>query len=423
MLKNNEEAYYQDDIDLRKIFNSLLERKFFISVITIFVTAIAIQYALTLPTNYIVSSSFTSPNDNSVLAITGQDSFEQETSATLFSDFLTNISNRNIQKKVFIDGDFLTLMNPGNELIDDVELQIAGFVERVKISPPAILYTNSRKVPNLTELPYKASIVGKNPEFLSLYLKKLIDYANFITVNQKISNRLEEISLRRDLIIDHANKDRLAEIERIKEEDSQRLDELLNEIDSVRSQAEQERLNQIALLTSYIDIAKSLGIKENNFKMFKDRNVNSDLTISIGENNSLLPEWYLYGENALVKRLELLKNRKNNDPFIPKLAELISQKKSIEQNPILKTLIKRVSDTPFIPEINVLDVEKLKLESKVIDLTGFDAMQLSQDSFYMPIKSKKIMIVLLSFILSLVASILLALFMNALRPDNNVSQN
>ena len=69
---------------------------------------------------------------------------------------------------------------------------------------------------------------GNNPEAMSAYLNQLVALANSKTINEliklnelKISNRLEEISLERDLLLEQAEKDRFSQIERIKEEDAQ----------------------------------------------------------------------------------------------------------------------------------------------------------------------------------------------------------
>ena len=158
----------------------------------------------------------------------------------------------------------------------------------------------------LTELPYSVSMQGNSPEAMSAYLNSLVAMANSKTINEliklnelKISNRLEEISLERDLLLEQAEKDRFSQIERIKEEDAQKIRQINDQIDRARYQAKENRLNQIVVLIDAAKLAKSLGIIENNFKLIKGDGASSDLTIAIGENKDL-PEWYLYGEKALL---------------------------------------------------------------------------------------------------------------------------
>ena len=104
-----------------------------------------------------------------------------------------------------------------------------------------------------------------------------------------------------------------------------------------------------------------------------------------------LPDWYLYGSNALLERVQILKNRE--------------------------------SDIPYIPELVKIDNEKIKLESLIIDITGANSMQLSRVSIApkIPIKPNKRIIVLLAFFGSFMMSIFLALVMGALKPDEENS--
>ena len=103
MQQNNQESYpYQtDEIDLRKVFNSLLARKLFILGLTGLVTLLAIIYALNLTPTYKATSSFTPPSDASVISINKQP-FTKETNDSIFSKFLTNISSQELQKKIFL---------------------------------------------------------------------------------------------------------------------------------------------------------------------------------------------------------------------------------------------------------------------------------------------------------------------------------
>ena len=193
---------------------------------------------------------------------------------------------------------------------------------------------------------------------------------------------------------------------------------------------------------------------QNNFKLIGDDETNSNLTIAIGENKDL-PQWYLYGEKALLENVELLESRTSDDPFIPELVTLKNQLHEVENNNILETLEARQDDDPFVPEIVALkkalkevqlnnalktlearqddspfvveivklDIEKIKLESAIIDLTDVSSMQISQAAISptIPIKPNKRMIVVLAFIGSFMMSIFLALIMNVLKPDEGHS--
>jgi len=163
----------------------------------------------------------------------------------------------------------------------------------------------------------------------------------------------------------------------------------------------------------------------------------------------------LYGEKALIQRVELLENRMSDDPFIPELVTLNNQLNEVQNNNLLKTLETRQDDDPFIPEIVALqktlkevqlnnalktletrqddspfiaeivklDIEKIKLKSRIVSMNGVSSMQLSQTAIppESPIKPNRRMIVLLAFIGSFMMSIFLALVMGALKPDEESS--
>ena len=425
MQQSDQEIYpYQtDEIDLRALFNSLVARKFLIAGLTGFVTVLAILFALNLTPTYQVASSFTSPNQSSVISI-NKLGFTDETKASVFSAFLTQLSSKDLQREHFVKGDYLTKFNTDNAPIDDVDAFITDTIESVNVQSPN-LNIKDMDLGFLTELPYSLSMQGNNPEAMAAYLNSLVAMANSIIISDlinvnllKISNRLEEISLERDLLLEQAEKDRFSQIDRIKEEDAQKIRQINDQIDRARYQAKESRLNQIVVLIDAAKLAKSLGIIENNFKLVEGDGASSDLTIAIGENKDL-PEWYLYGEKALLQRVELLQNRSSDDPYIPELVTLNNQLNEVQNNNLLETLERRQDDSPFIAEIAKLEVEKFKLESRMVLMNDASAFKLSQEAIIPkdPIKPNKRIIVLLAFIGSFMMSILLALIMHALKPD------
>ncbi len=489
--KQEVQNYQEDEIDLRAIVYSLFEKKFLIAGLTGFVTVISILYSfIQTPTPiYEATSSFTSPSTISVTSI-NKLHLSTETKDSIFSQFLTKLSSKNLQKLAFIEGDFITTFNTDNNPIDDVDAFISSVTRSVKVHTPDLTLVEMG-LGSLPELPYSVTIEGNSAEVISKYLNILVDLANSKTIMELISlnelnidNRIEEISIERDLLLEQAEQNRfskierikeedglkirqindqiealkikaklvrLNQIERIKEEDGQKIRQINDQIDRARYKAKENRLNQIVVLIDSAKLAKSLGIIENNFKLINDDGASSDLTIAIGESKDL-PEWYLYGEKALIQRVELLENRMNDDPFIPELVTLNNQLNEVQNNNLLKTLETRQDDGPFIPEIVTLnnqlnevqnnnalktletrqddspfvaeiinlDIEKIKLESSIVDMNGVNAMKLSQISIPLnnPINTpNKKQIVLLAFIGSFMMSIFLVLIMGALKPD------
>ena len=88
--------------------------------------------------------------------------------------------------------------------------------------------------------------------FSLICINELSVAANNTTINQlldlaklKIDLRLKEISKERGLLLRKAKADRLAIIERIREEDLQKINEIQDKIDRLRIKANDDRLNEI----------------------------------------------------------------------------------------------------------------------------------------------------------------------------------
>jgi LPS O-antigen subunit length determinant protein (WzzB/FepE family) len=362
----------------------------------------------------------------------------------------------NLQRKVFYENDYLAALNPENEPIDDVENYYLSFISSISIQAPVTKQNQDEIVGNLLEKPYSISMKGRNDKIISSFLNELVVSANSETVNdlisiikQKIDIHLDEISKEHGLLLEGAQRDRLSQIERIKEEDGQKIREINDQIDALRYKAQQVRLNQITILSKAAKLAGSLGIIENNLKQISESESNFNLNIAINDDEDDLPEWYLYGEKALLERVELLESvtsddpfipelvtltnqlkavqnnnvlktleeRQNDDPFIPELVTLTNQLKAVQNNNVLKTLEERQDDSPFIARINELDIERINLESFDPSPSGIDAMQLTQSAYSEKIPNKNILIIAVALIGSFMFSIFLALLTNLFKED------
>jgi len=205
----------------------------------------------------------------------------------------------------------------------------------------------------LDEKPYSVSITGSDKKAISRYLNILIEQADKENIMQLV--RLNEQKIRA------------------------RLNAISKEITLKKRQAKDRRLNQIVVLTEAAILAKSLNIIENNLNMFKDINA---VQLAIGENNTL-PDWYLYGEKALLKRIDILANR--------------------------------LSDAPYIPALDLLNNEKDSIESSVLNVSAATSINLISSSKIEKNSGNKIIIVLVAFIVSFIISIFLVLIMSAFK--------
>jgi len=419
-----EQNYYQEDeIDLKQLFRSLADRKRFIFGFTGLITVLAVAYALSIPPTYKASISFLSPSESSVIQL-NKIKLTSETSETIYRSFLNKVMSSQFQRKIFDENDYLAKLNPENKPIKNLEDFFASFSKSITLE------TEKEKKGEKAnyEKPISVSLEGGDAKVISSFLNDLSTTADKETVNeflniiqQKINIHLEEISKQRGLLLSRAKQDRLAKIARIKVEDGQKINEINDQIERLRIKAKKDRLNKILVLVDTAKMAKTLGVKDNNFKKISSNsNANSTFTVALGDNQKL-PKWYLYGEDALLQEIDILKNRNNDDAYVPEIVNLQNKLSSIKSNQLLKTLESREDDSPFIAEINKLDIEAIKLKSFKPSSAGINAMQLNQHA-YAPesaIKPKKRLIVAVAFIAGFILSIFLVFIMNAFRKEDD----
>ena len=396
----NNRDYGNDEINLRQLAKSLKERSRFIFGFTGIITLLAIAYVLVTQTltppptaQYKVEISFLKPSDSTVLNL-NKFQLLRETKDSIYTKFLNLVGSKSFQKSVFLDGDYVNKFNETNEPIDDFNKYALRIINSTQLSVFEIdskgnsnSNSNSNSDSNYEaftkiELPYILSIKGENPDVLSEFLGDLASKANIKTVlniakleEQEISNRLEQITLEKNMLLAKAKADRLSKILRIKEDDAQKIREVKNIIEKTRYKAKTELLNDIQRLTAAAKLAGSLGIIENNLGKINDTNNHINLNTKIND-DEFLPEWYLFGEKALLEKVEILKSRTSNDPFIPELVSLNNQIYGIQNNNLLQTLEERQDDSPFIKRISELNIESAKLKSSVLDMSGIDAMKI-----------------------------------------------
>ena len=421
-----EQNYYQEDeIDLKQLFRSLADRKWFIFGFTSFITVLALAYALSIAPTYKAHVSFLAPSQSSVLQL-NKIKLTSETSETIYRKFLNKAMSSQFQRKIFDKYDYLSKLNPENKPIENLEAFFADFSKSINLEERKV----KKNVAKISyEKPVNISIEGDNPQVISSFLNTLTKAADqesideFVSIiQQKIAIRLEEIVKQRGLLLAAAKQDRLSNIKRIKIEDIRKINEINDQIDRLRVKAKQDRINKIKILTDTAKMASALGVKENNFKKISNnKNDNSTLTVSVGDNQKL-PKWYLYGESALTEEINLLKNRVSDDAYTSEIVNLNNKLSTVRSNQILKTLESRQDDSPYVAVINKLDIEAIKLKSFKPSSIGIHAVQINQHAYapQAPIKPNKRLIVAVAFIAGFILSIFLVFIMNAFRPEKQI---
>ena len=345
-----------DEIDLRDLFLAIWNRKWMIVGITIIFIGIASFYHYIKPTTYQSSIILSPPLESTVLEINKEEIFK-ESKDSLFRRFLEKFTAPEFQVAVLKDKGYL------NQLTQDIkgefdENQAAyDFINSFKL----VEEVKKKKGffdPNRLEF----ELLGTDKNLIQKYLNDLKSAAN--------QKEIEEL----DEIFNSRVNNELTQI-------NKQIGDLLNihqkEIES----------NKITL-KEQLEIAKDLGIEENNFKKIQS-NQSDSLNLLIGDNQTL-PKWYLYGANALNKELHILNNRK--------------------------------VDSSVSQEIRKLEVRKSRLNSLVPNFKNLQLIVIDKlPNIGQPTQSKKLLIIAIAGVLGVLVGLILIPILNILRQEKEVS--
>lgn len=413
-MNQNTNHYQSDEFDINNLISLFLKRKILIALITSFFTLIFAIQSTTLETTYTSSAELMGASDNSKdivkefmnpnLNSYGNKNFSLE------ENFYNNLLSFDLQKKTFLDGGYLDLLNIEDKGIDNIQSKILSFTSKVSV-------LKKDSVNNYDDF-HLVSFTGKDPKITEKFLVDLIIAANNKTtqdVFELIHNRnsfiVNKLIIKREAILSGLEQRRLVDIEKIKELDNRKIKALENQINSLKNEMQIKFKNEILLLSEKAILAKSLGIIENNFR--QDSKGENNIQIF---NTTSLPDWYLYGEKALLKKIELLKKRSDVELYSADLLSLQSKLAELKNNPKLKALQARKDDSLYSYEI--VDIDKKLNEINLLKLNLSDVTSIQQRTFKNSISHpNKVRYSGLGFIVGLMISFLLILVIDALIPN------
>jgi len=349
-----------DEIDLRELFLAIWNRKWVVVGVTIIFIGIAILYSLLITTTYQSSIVLSPPSEATVLELNKEEIFK-ESKDSLFRRFLEKLTAPEFQLAVLKDKGYL------NQLTQDLqgdfdENEVAyEFLEGFKLVDEVKKKKGQEDKffdPNRLEF----ELLGTDKNLIQNFLNDLKSAAN-----QKEIEELDEIFT-----------------SRINNELTKINQQIKNVLEIHQKEIESKKIT----LKEELEIAKDLGIEENNFKKIVS-NQSDSLNLSIGDNQNL-PKWYLYGANALSKELDILNNRK--------------------------------VDSSVSQEIRNLEVRKSRLESLVFNFKNKQLIvTVKAPNIGKPVKSKKLLIIAIAGVLGVMVGLILIPILNILSQEKEVS--
>ena len=289
----------EDEIDLIGLLKFLARKKVFILVVTSVFTLFSIFYAQSITPVYRATVGLLNHKENfssfSVLEQLGLDKVNHQTNKPLniFERFLFNIRSYELKQEVFVKGGFQKKIS--NETAIDTDQSVSATYNSIKIV----------KHDGDTYL----ELEGSKPKVMLEFLTALVEAAkenvnteiNNIqrsTVKTKINNlstQIEELNQQITVQAQIEKKKKVLEMEELYQKKAIEIEKLRQQI-TVQTQIEKKKkVMEIVRLSKALDMAKRMGIKNNNFDK---------------PDNDSFPNWFRYGELALQQQITSLRSKK-----------------------------------------------------------------------------------------------------------------
>ena len=407
---------FDDEIDLREIILAIWNRKVFLIAISTLFVAIALGYVKSTKT-YSNTISFNLPNDE-VVARVNTYNILKETKESIFSNYYQKITNKEIQLEELKKSPLGEKLISKIENIEETDLILRNYLTKNlnDTSDYKVSKNSLDKFNRNTSLTLEGDDYLLQGDFLLELFSQINDHErDQITTEykQNVRNKIKEIDSDIEFLTNQERNNRLSKIQRIILSDEEKIETLQLERQRLIDKAKSDRFARIDRLMEARETARDLGIIENNFKKINSSK-DSTLTLSIGDNQKL-PNWYLYGEKALTKEIELLKSRQSDEPFIARVNEIDYEIDKIKNNTELKYLKSREDDTLYVDKIFELTAQKNKLINQKYNLDGIDFVTLAKSPIEKTSNSKTLLNVLLGAIVGFIFGLFVILIQNALK--------
>jgi LPS O-antigen subunit length determinant protein (WzzB/FepE family) len=347
-----------DGIDIVDILGILGEKKKLIGVVTILISMLSILYTLSISPTYETQVAFLKPQEsfipqvflNSNTAKGKTDPFYNETSKSLYYKFLTRVQSYEHQRMVFDEGHFRDKFIDGTNHSEDIDSTFLNIHNSISLN------YESRKIKHDEvkefEEPLYLTLQGSKPMAISEFLNAISRVArdkiksetlervknkvndsvkNNIRKTSMLNMKINKISMLVKRKIDFSLENNLRQVKifvmRLSDIQSNKnlilsaqIKDKAKALAEIKSRVKNEIKSKIRIYEDSLRIAKSLKIKNPNFNI-----ANSNKPLKSPEpfnKDARIPIWFLYGELALAKEIEILKARVLDKDFIDNLSQL-----------------------------------------------------------------------------------------------------
>ncbi|WP_139159504.1 Wzz/FepE/Etk N-terminal domain-containing protein [Pseudomonas argentinensis] len=401
-----------DEIDLGELIRALWARKRLIVGVTAVVTVIAVAYAL-LATKYYKTQSVVRPiamnvldelNASGVYTLTPDEALQRVGSG--ISSYEYRLAFYRKHQDLF-----------GPDAISDDQTLEQG-LNQINESF-AILRPDPKKSDGgfpYVGLAYTYPWGVKGADIVNGLIEYVIEQERIAIakdVEVIIQNRLTKLeqAMAAERAAYQAGKQ--AKIAELGEADDLKKAQLNDELAALRKQLRTRRDDRIAQLNEAILIAKSLGIEKPSTPSALGETAQAPTSgnvIRTEVNNQQIPLYFM-GSEALEAERSALQKRRSDDFTEPRIAEIQTKLRLLEQNREIQLLKEREEEDLFIGDYAKWNKEATALKALNLDLSNLQLVNVDQQAVYprAAIKPKKILIVILGILAGWVIGIFFAL--------------
>ena len=336
----------EDEVSLLDLLEVLVKKKVLIFSATAIFTLISIFYAFSVTPLYRAVISF-QPPENRLSSIFPEftfgilpDVFRNSANNYLLDKFLLKFQSYPVQEKVFNEGNFLQRFadespdaNMRKRIVQQINRSI--HISRGGEGKKRVAKGSSSQTVTIV-------MEGAKPEVISDFLNALADRSK----NEVVISVKESMQYGIELLQDKYSI----------------------ELERVNTKVTVEKANKVRLFSENLEIAKNLGVLDNNFGGSAANPALANAALLFAEG----PIWYLYGQRALEQELKMLERGGVSSQFVEEIAELDYKLAYLAKIDLSKINFEPVIISQFsIPPVDPINLKNIEIITLGITLGLF----------------------------------------------------
>jgi len=295
----------EDELNLTDLLKLIVRKKVLILAVTSFCTLFSIFYAQSITPIYRVTIGFLAPRDplsfSSAFKLLPKEIAKKIATNpyTIFDRFLVTIQSHKFKQEVFVNGGFQKKFFRDTGI--DTNQSVSEIYDSTTVQGGVSLPRNGGKdalIKSKRDGGFYVELKGSyQPKVMLEFLKTLVEAAK-----EKVNTEIQNIA---SSLLSKQIQELQQNIENQESHLLYQTQELQQNIENQKI-AVQEQI-EIVRLSRALDIAKRMGIKDNNFDK---------------PDNGSAPDWFRYGELALEQEIKSFKSKKEETPEQLKLKKL-----------------------------------------------------------------------------------------------------